>query len=72
MAVFVFAGMVCAVGALLFKYRLEDARAFSMDTVREYVGIDFSFDDLRTEGLRTLEVTGLRLSFPLPGLGKEP
>lgn len=62
--------MVCAVGALLFKYRLEDARAFSMDTVREYVGIDFSFDDLRTEGLRTLEVTGLRLSFPLPGLGK--
>jgi len=70
LAAFVLAGIVCATGVLLLKYRLEDARAFSMNTVREYIGIDFTFEDLQTQGLRTLDVTGLQMSLPLPGLGR--
>lgn len=33
------------------------------------MGVDFTFDTLRTEGIRTLHITGLHAAAPLPGLG---
>ena len=70
LAVFVFAGILFAVGALFLKYRLEHARVFSMNAISSRAGMEFRFDSLRTEGLRTFDVTGLRVTAPLPGAGK--
>ncbi len=69
-AAFVLAGMLFSVGALFLKYRLENARLFSMNAVRERLGVDFSFSALRTDSLRALNIAGLRMTFPVPGLGK--
>ena len=70
LAVFVFAGILCAVGALFLKYRLEHARVFSMNAISAGAGIEVRFDSLRTEGIRTFDITGLHVTAPLPGTGK--
>lgn len=65
-----FVGILCAVGALFLKYRLEHARVFSINALSGRAGIEFRFDSLSTEGVRTLHVKGLHASAPLPGGGK--
>lgn len=67
---FVLAGVVCAVGALFIKYRLEDARDLSAAAVRARLGVEFGFDALQAEGLRSLHVSGLHMAAPVPGVGR--
>ena len=59
-----------SVGALFLKYRIEDARSLSANAIRARIGVDFGFDALHAEGLRSLRVEGLRFDMPVPGLGQ--
>lgn len=40
-----------------------------MNAIKARVGVDFDFDTLHTEGIRTLRITGLHAAAPAPGLG---
>lgn len=68
--VFVLVGVLGATGVMFLKYRLEDARDLTVAAIRSRIGVEFSFGALRAEGLRTLHVSDLHMSTPVPGLGR--
>ena len=70
LAAFVCAGVLCALGALFLKSRLDEAHTLTMNALRNRIGVEFNFDTLRTEGLRTLHITNVHVAAPIPGLGK--
>lgn len=58
-----------SVGALFLKYRIDHARSLSANAIGARIGVDFGFDALHTEGLRSLRIDGLHFDMPIPGLG---
>ncbi|HDP36085.1 MAG TPA: hypothetical protein ENN29_13375, partial [Candidatus Hydrogenedentes bacterium] len=68
--VFLLLAATASVSVLFLKYRMEHARAFSANALRERIGVDFGFDAIETKGLRSLRIKGLRLAMPLPGMGQ--
>ena len=63
-AAFLLAFFVAA-GGLFLKYHLDNAREFSLDTLKAHTGIDFNVESVKTEGLRSLALEGVSLSLPL-------
>lgn len=58
-----------SVAALFIKYRIDHARSISAHALQERIGVDFGFDGLHTEGVRSLRVEGLHFNMPVPGIG---